>query len=68
MNYRKEKRFLSKLLKQYRKELDKFVKSDKNYKYEDINVFHRKILERKLVIENIESRIEICKKELAKKS
>lgn len=67
MDYRKEKRFLTKLLNQYKKDLDKFVKSERSYEYENINEYHRKVLERKLVIQNIESRIEICNQELARK-
>ncbi|NLM33821.1 MAG: hypothetical protein GX206_00100 [Clostridiales bacterium] len=67
MDYRKEKRYLTKLLKQYKKDLDRFEKKDRSYEYENINELHRKILGRKLVIQNIESRIEMCKRALAKK-
>lgn len=59
MDYRKEKRYLTKLLKQYKKDLDRFEKKDRSYEYENINELHRKILGRKLVIQNIESRIEM---------
>jgi len=62
LDYSKEEKFLTKLLKQYRKELDRFINNDKNYEQGNISEFYRKILERTLVIQNIESRIEMCKK------
>ena len=61
------KGYLTKLLKQYKKDLDRFEKKDRSYEYENINELHRKILGRKLVIQNIESRIEMCKRALLKK-
>ncbi|HCW03946.1 MAG TPA: hypothetical protein DGK91_05015 [Clostridium sp.] len=61
MDWDKEIRFLKKLLKQYKSEFDRLVRNGKTYEYENINEYHRKVFERELIIQNIESRIELCK-------